>query len=212
MGSGAEVEYLLRAYGKLVSFLFTWTNALVLRPSSLAIMVLVSGEHLEKLAQHFHLEQMTSYTLSLSTLLVVCIINSMPNKYLNRLLNLLTSFKVVSLLFVIGLGVIVFQDNHDKLNKNELDNAYSHSFRDYAPAFLAALWAFDGWSDLAYATEEMVNVNQFTRVLNVALPLTTFLYVLVNVAYFLALNPEKMATSTTIGVDLAELALGKKKE
>ncbi len=43
--SGAEYAYLLRAFGALPAFMFSWVSMLLLKPSSVAIIALTCAEY-----------------------------------------------------------------------------------------------------------------------------------------------------------------------
>jgi len=81
--------------------------------------------------------------------------------------------------------------------------ATSTNFLDLPPALFATLWAYDGWNMLNYASEELANPDDVIRIVRLAIPFVTFLFVFVNASYLLVLDPEIVANSHTIGVDLA---------
>lgn len=90
-----------------------------------------------------------------------------------------------------------------------------------AMAFYGGLWAYDGWystyiyhfqiiinfifilfrNNLNYVTEELKNPYvTLPRAIIIGIPLVTFCYLAVNVAYLTVLSPEEMIRSSAVAV------------
>ena len=68
----------------------------------------------------------------------------------------------------------------------------------FALAFYSGLWAYDGWNQLNFIAEEIVNPRRnLPLALAIGIPLVLLLYVLVNVAYFTVLSPAEIQASTS---------------
>ena len=151
--SGGEVVYLERAFGSLTSFLFTWTNAVVTRPAALGIICLVSGENACRVwfssESQCHSTSSLTKTLALICVGLVAVINAVSVRAATTWLNILTSFKLFALFIVGSAGLIVALKGNPEptLGSHSFDNT-SARLLDYPLAFLAALWAFDGWNNL----------------------------------------------------------------
>lgn len=84
------------------------------------------------------------------------------------------------------------------------------SFGAIAQAFYGGLWAFDGWNQLNYITEELENpYRNLPLAILIGIPLTTACYVLVNIAYLTVLSPDEIITSSAVAVKWADIVLGK---
>ena len=67
------------------------------------------------------------------------------------------------------------------------------SMGNLATAFYSGLWAYDGWNNLNYVTEEIINPKKNLPLsLVISIPLVTFCYLLVNISYLVVMSPSEM--------------------
>lgn len=208
--AGGEVTYLTRFYGKRAGFLFTWASTTVGRPSTFAITSMICGQYLCRFmfGKSNTCSRGTSHEvvhIAILVMLSVLCINSISSRLISHTLRFSTAMSVCSLTVAIlvgpiyawtaGLGNVGFENTStDVLN--------------LSPAFLAALWAYDGWNTLNYATEELRSTSDLLKVIRVSIPFITLLFVLVNATYLIVLDDDVVAHSQTIGVDLAKSVFG----
>lgn len=70
-----------------------------------------------------------------------------------------------------------------------------------ALAFYSGLWAYDGWNNLNYVTEEIINPRRNLPLsIVIAIPLVTVCYVLVNISYLAIMSPSEMMISDAVAV------------
>ena len=70
-----------------------------------------------------------------------------------------------------------------------------------ALAFYSGLWAYDGWNNLNYVTEEIINPRRNLPLsILIAIPMVTICYVLVNISYLLVMSPSEMLISDAVAV------------
>jgi L-type amino acid transporter 9 len=123
------------------------------------------------------------------------------------IMNLLTIFKIVLLIFVVITGWVVLSGKTHIANPQaNFANAFagsSHSSGDYATATFKVLNAYAGWSNVNYVLN---NVRNPVRTLKIAGPLglgiCAALYLLANIAYFSAATKSEIESS---GVTVAAL-------
>ncbi|KAG8217123.1 amino acid permease-domain-containing protein [Butyriboletus roseoflavus] len=123
------------------------------------------------------------------------------------LMNLLTVFKLIILIFIVITGWVVLSGKTHITNPQaNFVNAFagsSHSGGDYATATFKVLYAYAGWSNVNYVLN---NVRNPVRTLKIAGPLglgiCAALYILANVAYFSAATKAQIESS---GVTVAAL-------
>lgn len=145
--------------------------------------------------------------IALGVICFVTLLHGLTPKTGVFLMNALSVFKIVLLLFVVISGWVVLSGKtHIKDPQTNFRNAFSGSSRssnDYATATFKVLNAYAGWSNINYV---MNNVKNPVRTLKIAGPLglgiCAVLYMLANVAYFAAATKDEIRKS---GVTVAAL-------
>jgi len=211
--AGGEVTYMTRFFGKTAGFLFTWANATVSRPAAFAITSIVCGQYLCRLAYGDVAEckDGSSTTVMIISFLAAGLVFAVNVLSSNATTITLRTSTTTS---VFALGVAVLIGLLHALEVKTLGSRIgfagtSTNILDWSPAFLAALWAYDGWNTLNYASEELASADDFLRIIKLSIPFVTGLFVFVNAAYLIALPENVVAHSETIGVDLATTAFGR---
>ena len=75
------------------------------------------------------------------------------------------------------------------------------SMGNLATAFYSGLWAYDGWNNLNYVTEEIINPKRNLPLsLVISIPLVTACYLLVNISYLVVMSPSEMMISDAVAV------------
>jgi len=78
-----------------------------------------------------------------------------------------------------------------------------------AVAILSGFWAFGGWNYLNFLTGEMKRPERNLPLsIAIGMLITTFFYLLANVAYFAVLTPLEMLDSTAVAVTFADKTMG----
>ncbi|KIP03101.1 hypothetical protein PHLGIDRAFT_26278 [Phlebiopsis gigantea 11061_1 CR5-6] len=145
--------------------------------------------------------------IALGVIFFVTILHGFTPRLGVYLMNGLSVFKIIILLFVVITGWVVLgghtrvQDPH--ANFRDAFAGSSHSSNDYATATFKVLNAYAGWSNVNYVLN---NVKNPVRTLKIAGPLglgiCAVLYLLANVAYFAASTKEEILKG---GVTVASL-------
>lgn len=82
-----------------------------------------------------------------------------------------------------------------------LESSAPFHLGNLAIAFYSGLWAYDGWNNLNYVTEEIINPRRNLPLsILIAIPMVTVCYVLVNVSYLLVMSPSEMMISDAVAV------------
>eukprot|EP00127_Corallochytrium_limacisporum_P001676 Clim_evm13s77 gene=Clim_evmTU13s77 len=216
--SGGEYAYLLHTYGELVAFTYTVSLSFAGKPGSLAIISTVFGDYLGRLLSGSGKEESPAWLakgLGLSQLLCLFIINSMDTKkgLLLQGASMVAKLIVVAAVIVTGLIVMGMLFSKDPSDLDETQQAIydqltqpffgtSTNPGSWALALFAGLWAYDGWNNLNYVAEEVVNpTRNLPLAICIAVPSVTFLYVLVNLSYLSVLTVEQAATTNAIAME-----------
>ncbi|KAI0659946.1 amino acid transporter [Cubamyces menziesii] len=204
--SGGEKVYLEAVYKKpkhLATIIFA-TNAIVLGFTASGCIVfaqniLVSAGHTA--------DRWVTRGIALGVIGFVTLLHGLTPRLGVWVMNGLSVFKIVILLFVVISGWVVLsghtrvQDPHANF-RNAFEGS-SHSSNDYATATFKVLNAYAGWSNVNYVLN---NVKNPVRTLKIAGPLglgiCAVLYLLANISYFAAATKEEITKS---GVTVASL-------
>ena len=122
--------------------------------------------------------------------------------------NVFCSCKLVAVAIIIGGGFYKLCEGHtEHVNPATTFVGTTNSLGNIATAFYSGLWAYDGWNNLNYVTEEIINpeVDQIffewklyyiqrnlPLSIGIAIPLVTIIYVLVNISYLTIMSPSEM--------------------
>lgn len=115
----------------------------------------------------------------------------------------LTSLKLLLVLVLFIVAMMYVSTDRTVFIRNLAPN---HSFQgsngmvSFFSAMIACLWSFDGWADLNFLMEEIVNPEkQLPRIVLSSLCTVTLAYLLANVAYFSVLDTSTIISSKSIG-------------
>ncbi|KIJ12536.1 hypothetical protein PAXINDRAFT_117997 [Paxillus involutus ATCC 200175] len=149
----------------------------------------------------------TERGIAIGVILFATVLHGFTPRTAVIVMNVLTIFKIVILLFVVVTGWVVLSgkthiaDPH--VNFRDAFAGSSHSSNDYATATFKVLSAYGGWSNANYVLN---NVRNPVRTLKIAGPLglgiCAVLYLLANIAYFSAASKAEIDAS---GVTVAAL-------
>lgn len=232
--SGGEVHYLHYIYGSMFSFLFSWTNAVVTRPASLAIIATVFGEYTCLLfwPENVPRSELSPIVIRITAIICIALVTAINSISVNSGMFLqcaTTCLKVLALALIIlsGLYYAIFikpgmdeknyynyysvNHSNNKLGFGKGDLGFTNtttSIGDFGLAFQAGLWSYDGWNNLNYAVTEMKSPQSLPYVIRTATLLVVVLYILANIAYLHVLPLNVVRTSEAVGTDYGRLMLG----
>ncbi|XP_045125710.1 b(0,+)-type amino acid transporter 1-like isoform X8 [Portunus trituberculatus] len=145
----------------------------------------------------------------LSLLVLITFINSYSVNLATRVQNIFTAAKLLAILIIVVGGMVkLAQGNTAHLAKGF--EGSTKSFGDVATAFYSGLWAYDGWNNLNYVTEELKKpYTNLPRAIIIGLPLVTVCYLLVNVSYLAVMSIDELLASETVAVFFGNQLMGK---
>ncbi len=200
--AGGEYVYIRDAYGPLPGFLCGWTWTLVVKPASLAaialgiVRILSTFPQLPFLSAHISSSLFTwgqcaaaGFMLFISTLNYIGI---------RRAGNFQLAFTVLKIVLIAGIAALAFGARGDWGHFAQRYPAAPGGIVGFAAAVTAALWAYDGWSDLNMVAEEIrAPERNIPLALVGGLVLIGVLYMMVNAAVQYALPPAQVANSVS---------------
>ncbi|KAH8650506.1 high affinity methionine permease [Tricladium varicosporioides] len=209
--SGGEKVYLEKVYQRpkfLATIIFS-VQAILLGFTAQGCIVFASNI---LLAAGHNATAWESRGIAVAVITFVTILHIVTPKIGVKLMNLLSSIKVVVLLFIVGTGLVVLGGGVKSIPdpKASFRHAFAGSVRSpgpYATALFKVINSYAGWNNAAYVLNE---VKEPQRTLKVAAPLGLFicavLFIFANVAYFTAATPQEIAKS---GITVASYFVGK---
>ena len=230
--AGGDYVYLRRAYGRLVGFLYGWMAFTVARAGSQAALavglaifmnVALGGAlerwHLEA-ASHVQNLSLSGLTLvALAAIWTVALINCASVAAGGRTALLLTIAKV-GLVLSVGIGAFVFaagdwghfaQSGVAGTCEGVASSARG-GIAGFGAAMLGALWAYDGWQNVAPLAGEIRDPQRnLPRAFVGGTLAVAALYLFVNAAYFFALTPLEIASvpaSSSVATEVLTRFLG----
>jgi basic amino acid/polyamine antiporter, APA family len=229
---GGDYVYLRRAYGRLMGFLYGWMVFAVARAGSQAALAvglaIFMNVALGGVLDHWHVDagaaglhvRISGLTgVALLAIWVVALINCASVATGGRTALVATIAKVV-LVFGVGLAAFLFAPgdwaHFGGSGLGGTCEGVSPSARGgiagFGAAMLGALWAYDGWNNVAPLAGEIRNPQRnLPRAFIGGMLVVGALYLFVNVAYYYALTPLEIAgvpVSSSVATEVLKRFLG----
>ncbi|XP_043928127.1 b(0,+)-type amino acid transporter 1-like [Protopterus annectens] len=207
--SGGNYIYLFRNIGSFPAFLYIYTTLILTGPSETAAVALSFARYV---VVPFYVgcapPQVVVKCVAAICIIVVNIINCFNVKLATSTQNVFTAAKILALCLILVGGVVVLISGQTE----NLQNAFQNTAVGFGPvglAFYQALWAYDGWNMLNNVTEEVKRPEKtLPRAILIAVPMVTFLYVMVNVSYFAVMTTNEFLISGAAAVTWGRKILG----
>jgi len=200
--SGGEYVYIRDAFGPLAGFLTGWTWTIVVKPSSLAaisigiVRILANFPSLSFLATRVENIPLTwGQLVAMGFVVFVSLVNYIG---VRRAGNFQLAFTILKIVLIVAISALAFSAHGSWSHFAERYQGAVGGVAGFFAALTAALWAYDGWSDLNMVAEEVRNPQR-----NVPLALVGgllaigALYMLVNAAVQYALPAVSVAQSSS---------------
>ncbi|XP_061198388.1 b(0,+)-type amino acid transporter 1-like isoform X1 [Saccostrea echinata] len=214
--SGGEHSYLMYTFGKMdkclgpiPAFLYDWVGLFIIRPTMFAIMTLSLGTYAIK---PFFLDckppDSAVKAVSLAAILIIAFINGYSVKMATYIQNICTVVKLIAIsVLTVGGMIKIIQGNREYIQDGFEDTESDVSL--IAIAFYNGLWAFDGWNNLNFVTEELKNPGRNLPIsIMIGIPLTTVCYILANIGYLGVMSKEEIIVSHAVAVTWGRYMLG----
>jgi APA family basic amino acid/polyamine antiporter len=161
---GGEYAFIREAYGDLPAFLFTWTWITIAKPASIATIaaglmrILGSFSALSFLSQpafpHLYWSPYWSQIAAIAVTWLITALNIVSTRESANVQAALTWLKI---LLIVGIAVACFASlRHGSLHNLTTTYLGAHGgLTGFMTALIAALWAYDGWSDVSQLAGEV---------------------------------------------------------
>ena len=216
---GGEYAFLREAYGDLVGFLYMWTSVTIAKPASLATVAAGLARVLATFAAFSIFTRpalgpiLWGQVFAIATTWLITGLNILGTRRSGDVQLALTWLKILLILVIalacFGLGGALGTHQGSWHNFSTSFPGARGGFSGFMIALIAALWAYDGWSDVTQMAGE---VRRPQRSLPLALvggvAAVGLLYMLTNAAIQYILPAQIIAISDRPAVDALRLVLG----
>jgi APA family basic amino acid/polyamine antiporter len=211
---GGEYAFLLDAYGPLTAFLYTWTWTMIAKPASIATIAAGLMRVLGTFPAFAFLDHavfghlLWSQVMAIAATWLITGLNIVSTRDSAQVQTLLTWLKALMILVIAGFCFtsVKYGDWHNF--RSEFHGARG-GFAGFMIALIAALWAYDGWSDVSQMAGE---VQKPQRSLPIALiggvTIVGALYMLTNAAIQYILPSAAIAATSHPATDALQLVAG----
>jgi APA family basic amino acid/polyamine antiporter len=157
---GGEYAFIREAYGDLPAFLYTWTWVTIAKPASIAtiaaglIRVLGNFSALSFLSQPAFAHLDWSQIAGIIVIWLITWLNIVSTRESANVQTALTWLKVI---LIVGIAIVCFASlRHGSLHNLATVYLGAHAgLTGFMTALIAALWAYDGWSDVSQLAGEV---------------------------------------------------------
>ena len=203
--AGGEYVYIRDAFGPLTGFLCGWTWTVIVKPSSLAA---ISTGVVRILANFAPLSFLSVPVLTLGRFFLswgqlvalgfVVFVSAVNYVGVKRAGNFQLAFTALKIVLIVVISAIALSAPGDWGHFAQKYSGAAGGVAGFFAALAAALWAYDGWSDLNMVAEEVRNPERnIPLALIGGLIVIGGLYMLVNAAVQYALPPTTVALSSS---------------
>jgi len=196
---GGNYEYLKRAFGQNIAFLFAWARMTVVQTGSIALLAFVFGDYASQLLP------LGSFSASIYGVIAIALLtacNVVGIRQGKRIQNWFTVITILGLVSIIVLGLLLASPSPQPATPTTASSGWGS-------AMLFVLLSYGGWNEAAYISAEIQHPRRnIVRSLLWSIGIITALYLLINVAYLRGLGLPGMAQSSAIAADLMRQALG----
>ncbi|XP_041376698.1 b(0,+)-type amino acid transporter 1-like [Gigantopelta aegis] len=206
--SGGEYAYIREAFGNVPAFLFAWTSVVVIRTSSLSIICLTFAEYVDTFFEMCGQPEIPKKLVAALAIVTVALVNGYSTNLAARVQVVFTVAKLLALVVIIIGGIVkLAQGSRKELDTGFLDTNESPS--TIALAFYGALWAYDGWNNLNYVTEELQNPKRNLPIANITgVVLVTAVYIMTNISYFAVMTRQELLDAPAVAVLWGDRVIG----
>ena len=197
--TGGLYEYLRRAYGPTVGFVFGWTKLILLIPSAVGSFAKLGAEAFESIF-HLSINPRRESAIAVAIVLACACANlaGVRTSVVQQAIVTLAKYVGVALLAAVGLLVATRDGASVAIPAGAPTFHQGPSLTGCFAALVSVMWAYDGWADLSSVAGE---VKQPGRTLPRALVIGTLaimaVYLAANGGYAHTLGLDGLRRSTT---------------
>ena len=212
--AGGEYVFLREAYGDLPAFLFGWSSVMLIASGGLAAVSTALASFLGSflpldsvwvmhdfhlLGQVVHWRFGVQQVVAVAVILLFCAINARGVAVGGRVQWAATVAKIAGIaIIVLGAFLLSRTGGWANLKQPVTDRIAPSGAGAFGAAMLAALWAYQGWSNVPMVAGEIEKPERnIPRALIYGMLLVILVYLVTNLAYFYALPFGEVLTANS---------------
>jgi len=204
--AGGAFAYLSEAYGPVWGYLYGWANGTVVNPASIAAIAVGFAGYL---GFFWPLSGWGIKAVAIASIVGLTGLNVIGVRAGALTQNVLTVLKIGILVALIVIGFALPGGSIGNFQPFWPDAPAASLAGPLGVAMLGVLWAYDGWIETTFVAGEVTNPGRnLPRAIIYSTVIAVALYVAVTVSYTFVLSPERVAASTLIASDAAQVTLG----
>lgn len=204
--TGGMIVWVEKAYGKTVSYLLGWAQAVIYYPASIAAAAAIFSTQFLNL---FGVEKKYSILIGACAATTVTGLNLLGSKASGRIQTVATICKLIPIIAIIVFGLLQPNPTTIELFPSSSSSTSSTPLAALGAAMLAAMYGYDGWSNVGTIAGEMKNPKKdLPRAILYGLLVITAIYLFINVAYLLTMPMEQIAGNGNVPNDVATKLFG----
>lgn len=212
--TAGDYVYLRDAYGPLVGFLSAWTDFALSAPGAIAtvatgfVRVLGGFNSMGWLDDRVPVLRIThGQFVACAAILFFAALNYVGVRKAGQFQVVFTCLKILMILLIVGAGF--FLAHGGLANLATTFSPGRGGAAGFYLALVAALWAYDGWADLADLAGEIRDPEKnLPRSLIGGVAIIAALYMLLNAAVQFAFSASRIATSQHVVAEVMQVAFG----
>ncbi|XP_021352770.1 b(0,+)-type amino acid transporter 1-like isoform X1 [Mizuhopecten yessoensis] len=213
--SGAEYAYLKEAFepmhktlGSIPAFMYAWTSVLILKPALFGVVAMSFALYSTEPFYPCGPPEIVIKLVSVACLFVVSFINCYSVSLATKVQNVFTVTKLVAVAVITVGGFVMISRGETEVLETGFEGT-ENSMSMIALAFYDGLWAYDGWNNLNYVTEEIQDPHKnLPRAIMIAIPLVTVCYFFTNISYLTVMTTKELLASAAVATTWGERVLG----
>ena len=200
------IVWVEKAYGKTISYLLGWAQAIIYYPASIAAAAAIFSTQFLNL---FGVDKKYSILVGACAATTVTGLNLLGSKASGRIQTVATICKLIPIIAIIVVGLLQPNPTTIELFPTSSSSTSSTPLAALGAAMLAAMYGYDGWSNVGTIAGEMKNPKKdLPRAILYGLLVITAIYLLINVAYLLTMPMEQIAGNSNVPNDVATKLFG----
>jgi APA family basic amino acid/polyamine antiporter len=204
--AGGLYVYIRDALGPLPAFLYGWTMFFVIASGSCATLAVAFKDYLGAFVD---LSPAAGKLVAILMIAAVMVINVRGTRQGANVQGIATAVKVSAILIMSGLLLAVGKGSAQSTVPFWPVLWNGSTFAGVGLATIAVLWAYEGWQYVTFSAGETKDPQRaFPIGIALGTGLIIGIYMLANVAYFVAIGPEGVMQSTRVAADAVTALLG----